>query len=121
MLHFGGKSDSNRESIRKGVPSYGSRRRSSGGNLGANHILERRALAGTARRTGQQKPNGSGGILKAVLPSSARHGGQGKGGSLTQSARRLARSYKVPLPKVRRRPVDRSSSFDFKPGSGLLR
>src|SRR4029077_14659181 len=97
MLHFGGKSDSNRESIRKGVPSYGSRRRSSGGNLGANHILERRALAGTARRAGQQKPNGSGGILKAVLPSSARHGGQGKGGSLNPSGKASSAKLQGPF------------------------
>src|SRR5258705_13433283 len=59
---------------------HGGKRRSSGGNSGPNHILERWALAGAPGRASQQKPTGSGRIPEALLPCRPGHGGQGEAG-----------------------------------------
>src|SRR5258708_35627281 len=67
------------ESWERGT-KHGGRRRSSGGNFGANHILERWALAGPSGRASQQKPTGSGRIPEAVLPTRPAPRGQGEAG-----------------------------------------
>src|SRR5712671_4481747 len=67
------------ESWERGT-KHGGRRRSSSGNFGPNHILERRALTRPPGRASQQKPTGSGGIPKALLPRRPSHGGQGESG-----------------------------------------
>src|SRR5712671_835347 len=69
----------NVESWERGI-KHGGRRRSSGGNFGPNHILERRALAGPPGRASQQEPTGSGRIPEALLPRRPGHGGQGEAG-----------------------------------------